>query len=251
MKRGVFRIMFMFGTVWAVSLSAYGESVDIAVWDVMGNSATATSVSVLSTASGVSASSITAHGVNVLRYNASQYEGVFVANHWSTAETPDFGKYFSWEVTDTVGYQLTALELSLSRGKYENNDDPNEPFGASKWDLYINDILVGTLDLDNYDGLGSTALPDEPIVWNVDLEATPQSPTYAFKLYGYSDEGGSDYAGLNQSWYGGKGVNVTLSGENISSTPEPITILSTAMGLTGLGWYLRKRKSAAADSQSA
>ncbi|HPS53513.1 MAG TPA: PEP-CTERM sorting domain-containing protein [Phycisphaerae bacterium] len=221
-------------------MSSSASAVSVAEWDVAGNASNASKVSVLSTANGVSATDITATGVNVLRAGSSKYAGVFCSNHWATSEVRDTSKYYSWSITDTVGYDLTSIVMSLSRGKYEDNDNPDEPYGASKWDLYVNDQLVGTIDLDNYDGNGTAAQPDEPIVWTVDLTSVLSASLYVFKLYGYSDEGGSDYAGLNESWYSHSGTNVTLYG---SAVPEPLTVLSVMLGCSGLGYYLKKRLS--------
>lgn len=233
-----------------VALAVAGSSaraISVAEWNVAGNASNASRVSVLSTAAGVTASNITATGVSVLCASSSKYVGVFCANHWSTAEVRDTAKYFSWSINDSVGYDLSSIVMSLSRGKYEHNDDPDEPYGASKWDLYVNGQWAGTLDLDNYDGNGTAALPDEPITWTVGLDSIAAASTYEFKLYGYSDEGGSDYAGLNESWYNHAGTNVQLFA---SAVPEPLTMLSVMLGCSGLGYYIRKRFSDATGKKS-
>ena len=207
-------------------------------------------VSVLSEATDVSASSITAtSGFSLISEWGADYPGGFAASGWPS---PDFdfttgtGKYYIFTVTNDTAetLELTGLTLGLLRGDYGGKPGAESWALRSSQDSFVSDIMT-------YD-ISSTDFNEQ-----ITFDGTASSGKFAsalsvnsgegieFRLAGYySSSDAEDYSGLMNTipgTYGGDdisgdGSNVILHG----IVPEPTTMALLVLG--GMGCLTRRRR---------
>jgi len=159
-------------------------------------------------------------------------KGHFLFTGWETSETVNnANKYYSFTITPNVGMQISYTSVTYSLAA----------FGTDKWELRSSkDGFTGNF--------GAHTIPldasQNPFTDDVSSIGT-QAGAITFRLYGYSDPGGSaDGLANNNGFFGppGSGRDLVITG-TVSAVPEPHQYAIIAgVGLLSFAAYRRRTR---------